>query len=589
VWSPGCLATADGATVPRADEPFALAVGRLDHTAGLSGQALKQRKDSGRIAAHALHAGKAGIPGLYGNFALAAANGKELLIATDHLGKGTLFYWRTVGGYAVSTDLVALLSLRDTPKSIDEEGLALLALLYMGHGKGGTSFREIKVLSGGHTLLLEPDSHTPRPPERWWKPPAKPTQHYRDPRDYQADLNLLFEKAVRSRLPADGPVGATLSGGLDSTLVVAFAAQMLAEQGRVLHCWTSVPHPALLAEKRPNWDSSDWPYASLLADRYANIRHAPVSQEGVCLLDVLAAINAGSATVVRNSANHFWMLEIARRSQASGCQSVLTGEHGNATISYAGSGGLAGLIRQGQWLRSARYILCLPGRRGRQLVGGILAAAIGESRVRDCRALLSRKSRPGVDSLVRLMQPFVRDLHASLGPHYQPMAGAEDRLKFVTRTRPAFAANIQAHAAVGWDDPTADRQLIEYVLDCPPEAFLHNGFERWQARMLGAGRVPDSIRWRRTRGEQSPEEAAMFALYPARYRAAWAEARQLPWFAKYVEVDAVDAVLQSLLAGEPTERLKASTMHRLLQIGMFIKHAERAWPVQAESAFGARP
>ncbi len=66
-----------------------------------------------------------------------------------------------------------------------------------------------------------------------------------------------------------------------------------------------------------------------------------------------------------------------------------------------------------------------------------------------------------------------------------------------------------------------------------PEAFLGDGFERLQARMLGAGRVPDSIRWRRTQGQQAPEEAALFALYPARYRAAWAEARQLPWFAKY--------------------------------------------------------
>ena len=66
-----------------------------------------------------------------------------------------------------------------------------------------------------------------------------------------------------------------------------------------------------------------------------------------------------------------------------------------------------------------------------------------------------------------------------------------------------------------------------------------------------------------------------------------AAARELPWFAKYVEVEAVDAVLQSLLAGEPTERLTASTMHRLLQIGMFIKHAGEEWPHQTQSAFGA--
>jgi asparagine synthase (glutamine-hydrolysing) len=583
VWSLGCLATAEGGTLPRADEPFALAVGRLDRTAGLSGASLRQKTDSERIAAHAIHAGKAGIPDLYGDFALACVSGKQLCIATDHLGKGPLFYWRTAESYAASTDLVALLSLPDTPKAIDEEGLALLALVYIAHGTGGTSFREIKALPGGHTLLLGTDSHTPLVPERWWKPPAKPTLNYRDPRDYQAELNPLFENAVRSRLPEQGPVGATLSGGLDSTLVVAFAAELLAEQGRALHCWTSVPHPALTPEKRSNWDSSDWPYASELADRYPNVRHEPVSPEGVCLLDVLADVNVHSAAVVRNSANHFWMLAIARRAKESGCQAVLTGERGNASVSYAGNGGLAQLMLQGRWLRSTQHILRLPGGRGRQLVGGILAVAIGERRTRDLRASLNRGRLSGVNSILPLMRPFVRDLYASLGPHHQPIASAEDRWKFATKPRPSFAANIQAHAAVAWDDPTADRQVIEYLLDCPPDAFLDHGFERLQARMLGAGRVPDSIRWRRTRGEQSPEEAGVFMLYPDRYRAAWAEARQLPWFAKYAEVEAVDAVLQSLLAGEPTERLTASTMHRLLHIGTFIKHAGREWPIQDRS------
>jgi asparagine synthase (glutamine-hydrolysing) len=587
VWSPGCLATADGGTLLRPDEPFALAVGRLDHTADLVGPALRQRTDSARIAAQAIHAGQAGIPFLYGDFALAAVSGKQLLIATDHLGIGTLFYWRTATGYAVSSDLVALLSLPDTPKALNEEGLALLALSYTGNRDPATSFRDIQVLPGGCTLRLEPASQKPPAPERWWKPAGEPTLKLRDPRDYHARLNTLFEKAVRSRLPAEGPVGAALSGGLDSTVVAAFAAEMLAGLGRELHCWTSVPHPALAAEKRPNWDSSDWPYARQLAHRHPNIRHEPVSPEGVCLLDVLAAINARSATVVRNSANHFWILEIARRAKESGCQALLHGGHGNATISFAGNGGLARLIRQGRWMRSARHILRLPGRRGRQLVGSLLGAAIGESRTRNLQAFLNRKNQSGVNSLLPLMQPFVRDLYAGLGPHYQPIAGAEERLKFVTRPRSAFAAHIQAQAGVTWDDPTADRQVIEYLLDCPPEAFLDHGFDRWQARMLGAGRVPDSIRWRRTRGEQAPEEAGMFALYPDRYRAAWAEARQLPWFAKYVEVDAVDALLRSLVAGEATERLAAGAMHRLLQIGMFIQHAGTEWPAQAESAIGA--
>ena len=59
-------------------------------------------------------------------------------------------------------------------------------------------------------------------------------------------------------------------------------------------------------------------------------------------------------------------------------------------------------------------------------------------------------------------------------------------------------------------DPTGDRRLCEYVLRCPPEAFVGDGFDRLQARLLGAGVVPDAVRlapeprvfslpkWRRT-------------------------------------------------------------------------------------------
>jgi asparagine synthase (glutamine-hydrolysing) len=547
---------------------------------------LNQRTDSARIAAHAAYAGTTGVPDIYGDFALASVSGKQLFIATDHLGTRKLFYTRTAEGYAVSTDLVALLSLPDTPKALNEDGLALLTLLYMGNGTGVTSFREIKLLSGGNTLLLEPDSHAPLVPVRWWKTPDRPTLRYRDPRDYNADLSVLFDNAVRSRLPAEGPVAATLSGGLDSTLVAAFAAEALAEQGRVLHCWTSVPHSGLVPEKRPGWDADDWTYACQLASQHQNVRHEAVSPEGVCLLDVLQAITLRSATLIRNPANFFWILEIARRAQARGCQAVLTGEHGNSSVSYAGYGGLAQLIRRGRWLRSARHILRLPGPRGRHLVSNILAATIGERWTRDLRGLLTNAGATGTDALLPLMRPFVRDLYASLGPHHQGIAGAGDRVKFATRARPSFMANIRAHVEVGWNDPTGDRQIIEYLLDCPPEAFVDNGFERLQARLLGAGRIPDTIRWRRTRGDQSPEECGMFGLYANRYRELWAEVRQLPWFAKYVEVDAVDGVLESLLAGLGTPRLQASAVHRLLHVGMLIRHAGTEWPVQDGFAYG---
>jgi asparagine synthase (glutamine-hydrolysing) len=584
VWSPNCLVTGSGQTVPRSDEPFSLAVGRLDRTAGLRAESLRQPADSGRIAAHVAFAGQTGISDLYGDFALASAAGTKLLIATDHVGAKRIFYTRTPEGYAVSSDLVALLSLPDTPKALNEDGLALLALAHVESGSGATCFREIKLLPGGHALMLEPAANSPQIPTRWWHPPGKPSRYYRRPEDYAPELELLFDNAVRSRLPAEGPVASTLSGGLDSTLVTAFAAKALAEQGRTLCCWTSVPHSTLALDKRPGWDSDDWPYASQLATRYANIEHEEVRSDGVCLLDVFDAINTSSGTPVRNSANSYWITEIAKRAQARGCTAMLNGQHGNASISYGGNGGLSRLIRQGRWLRFAKHIINLPGRRSHHALTGLLAAVVGGRGLDRVRALLGTTQQPKDLSSLMLMQPAVRDLYVSLEACPRVLFDSADRFKFSTRTFSPFAANIEAHASVNWVDPTSDRQLIEYLLDCPPEAFLDNGFERWQARQLGAGRVPDSIRWRRTRGEQMPEQAALFALYPRRYRAAWTEAREHKWFAKCVELDEADSVLESLIAGKEVPRPMAAAMFRLLNIGMFIQHTERQWQGQTVSA-----
>ena len=152
-----------------------------------------------------------------------------------------------------------------------------------------------------------------------------------------------------------------------------------------------------------------------------------------------------------------------------------------------------------------------------------------------------------------------------------------DWIDFIAKPKTAFSADHLAYANVEMRDPTADRCLHEYLLNCPPEAFVGDGFERLQARLLGAGKVPENIRWRRSRGEQVPEEAGFFGLYPQRYREAWNEVRKLPWTNEYIDVFAVDQVLNDLIEGREDSRSLSTGLHRILDIGLFIIHAQNHW------------
>lgn len=95
------------------------------------------------------------------------------------------------------------------------------------------------------------------------------------------------------------------------------------------------------------------------------------------------------------------------------------------------------------------------------------------------------------------------------------------------------------------------------------------------ARLAGAGVVPEEIRWRTRRGQQSPEQAGYFALHAGRYREAWAIAAGTP-LRELFDPGVAGAVLEALIEGRAPAR-QAPFMHQLLDLGLFLDHAARRW------------
>jgi asparagine synthase (glutamine-hydrolysing) len=166
---------------------------------------------------------------MHGMFAIALWDGprERLVLARDRLGKKPLLWTRLPDGtLAFASELKALLRLPQVSRAVDVEALdAYLALQYVPGER--TGLRGIHKLPPGHVLVAEGDSERI---ERYWR--AEPAEASADEQEWLERVRATVAEAVRKRLVADVPLGALLSGGIDSSIVVALMAQASADPVR---------------------------------------------------------------------------------------------------------------------------------------------------------------------------------------------------------------------------------------------------------------------------------------------------------------------------------------------------------------------
>jgi asparagine synthase (glutamine-hydrolysing) len=150
-------------------------------------------------------------------FALWDARRRRLLLARDRIGIKPLVYAEVGGSLVFASELRALLSLPWLPRDLDE--LGVVRYLYQASVPGETSvLRGIRKLPPGHRLIAEDGRLRV---ERYWSLAAGPAAGGGSIGAAAVELQARLDAAVRSHLVADVPVGAFLSGGLDSTAVTA--------------------------------------------------------------------------------------------------------------------------------------------------------------------------------------------------------------------------------------------------------------------------------------------------------------------------------------------------------------------------------
>lgn len=167
---------------------------------------------------------------LSGMFALAIydQNDDRIIVARDRMGIKPIYYYRNTNALVFASELKAILQYKGFDKEIDRESIfQYLSFQYIPSPR--SIYQNTFKLEPGHFLILDLKSNQMRV-ERYWnllenQGPEKENQNH-GVGEYTEQLEELLKRSVEGHLISDVPVGAFLSGGIDSSLIVAIMSEI---------------------------------------------------------------------------------------------------------------------------------------------------------------------------------------------------------------------------------------------------------------------------------------------------------------------------------------------------------------------------
>ena len=340
------------------------------------GYAFRSRGDS-EVVANGWHAwGELLFPRLRGMFALALwdRRSRRLVLARDRVGKKPLYYAEARGaarqGFVFGSEIKAVLAWPGMPREPDLGAIDdYLTLQYVPSPE--TAFVGVKRLPPAHYLIVEADGAggwSEAEPVRYWELPEPRTAGpLPRPEALHEELLAHVDEAVRLRMIADVPLGAFLSGGVDSSAVVA----MMARAGSGPVKTFSIGFPA------KEYDETR--YARIVAKRYGTEHEEfVVEPDAVAVLPQLVW-HYGEPFADPSAIPTWYVSQLARRHVTV----ALNGDGGDeAFLGYPRYQAMRHLDRLDRWPAAARHGLArlcaaAPARLARRLRLGEIGEMLG--------------------------------------------------------------------------------------------------------------------------------------------------------------------------------------------------------------------
>jgi asparagine synthase (glutamine-hydrolysing) len=440
-------------------------------------------------------------------FALWDRNRQTLFLARDRLGVKPLYYaLLDDGGLIFGSELKALTSHPGLKREMDPMAVEE----YFAYGyvpEPRTIYRNAKKLSPGHTLAFQRGKPAPEP-KRYWDIPFRPTGPISEA-DAAIELIERLREAVKIRLVSEVPLGAFLSGGVDSSAVVAMMAELSGDP----------VNTCSIAFDDPRFNEAE--YAQMVAERYKT-HHSieTVDPNDFSLLDSLALLY-DEPYADSSALPTYRVCELAKK---------------RVTVALSGDGGdenLAGYRRYRDHMGEEKLRSLLPAGLRRPLFG-LLGTIYPKAdwapkvfRAKTTFEALARDSVEGYFHTVSLMKDaqrnrlfsdsFKRELqgyravevlrrHAAESPTDDPLSLVQyldmktylpgDILTKVDRASMAHALEVR--------EPLLDHEFMEWTSGLPSSYKLKGGEGKYLFKKALSSHLPENILYRRKMGFAVP-------------------------------------------------------------------------------------
>jgi asparagine synthase (glutamine-hydrolysing) len=443
---------------------------------------------------------------LRGMFAFAVWDNerRRLLIARDRLGIKPLYYTESRGRLIFASEIKAILQHPNIEARLDLQGLSgYLSLKYVP--SPATMFRGIRSLPPGHTLVCDTYGTTTVRPY-WDLSFAQNHTGKHSEAEYAEQLEALLKEAVRIHLVSDVPFGAFLSGGLDSSTIVALMSQLLGDPVKTFSVGFEGDGAAF----------SELPYARMVADCYGTDHHELIieprhlitlAEKVIWHLDQPIADDACIA--------NFMVAELASRH----VKMVLTGEGGDELFAgYARYSGerLSPLFRYARPTAKSLAIAAsarIPGLRGPKLALYALCQADEAKRLAnwfplfncdmkasllndEVKATLNGASAADGIFAEHLSRTDARDPLSRMLYVDTKLWLADDLLARGDKT--SMAASLEARV------PLLDHKLVEFAASLPPHLKIRRLTRKYLLKQVSRAWLPAKIVDRKKKGFPMP-------------------------------------------------------------------------------------
>ncbi len=449
--------------------------------------------------------GPACVARLRGMFAFAVHDPKRnvLFLARDRFGKKPLKYFRQGATFAFASELKALRALPECPGGIDRAAvLRYLTLMYVP--SPDTGFEGIRKLPAAHALTLDLATGT-ETIERYWTPPV-PRAVERSEEEWIERIDAAFTEAVRLRMVADVPVGAFLSGGIDSGAVVATMAALSGKPVETFSIGSGDPR------------MNELPDALLTAKKFGTNHHPIVVEPN--LPDMLPELARSYEEPFADPSSIPTML-VAREARKH-VTVALNGDGGDENFggyvryriaAFADRwsrvpGPVHSLVEAGASLfhllrRDTFSMRCLRFERGMRLPE---SARYLETLSFFSEAEVRQLLRPGVAPVPtgRWYAERVREAEARGGGDPVRRAMHRDYDTYLADDLLPKVDIATMHASLEARSPFLDTNLMELTAGLPTDMLIRGGVRKWIQRKWLSGTLPDDIVWKKKRGFRIP-------------------------------------------------------------------------------------